>query len=108
LENIAMDLEVIRRPLRYQTRRLRPGDGFVASDGHARLLIAIKRAIPARPISPFDHDGDGHEGGSLPAAQRVLDDLRAEAEAAGVKVNRRWGERRLREEIAKAVAEAES
>jgi len=32
----------------------------------------------------------------------VLDTLRAEAEAAGVRVDRRWGEARLREEIASA------
>lgn len=49
----------------------------------------------------FDHDGDGKPGGSLPAAERGLDDLQAEAEALGVKVDKRWGEARLRDEIAK-------
>lgn len=36
----------------------------------------------------------------------ALDDLRAEAEAAGIKVDRRWGEARLRQEIAAAHASA--
>jgi hypothetical protein len=40
--------------------------------------------------------------GSIPAAVRGLDELRAEAEALGIKVDRRWGDKRLLAEIAKA------
>lgn len=48
----------------------------------------------------------------LVPADDGLDALRAEAEAAGVRVDRRWGETRLREEIAavarpQAAADAE-
>lgn len=53
---------------------------------------------------PLDGDGDGRPGGSLPASERdVCDDLRAEYEAVtGERADMRWGERRLRQEIAKA------
>ncbi len=37
--------------------------------------------------------------------EHEIDQLRAEAEAAGVKVDKRWGVDRIREEIATAVAE---
>lgn len=50
--------------------------------------------------NPFDHDGDGKPGGSLPAAQRGLDDLRAEYEAKyGRPADKRWGEKRFRKEL---------
>jgi hypothetical protein len=55
--------------------------------------------VPAALVAAFDYDGDGSPGGSLPASQRGLDELKAEAHALGVKVDRRWGERRLRAEI---------
>ena len=51
---------------------------------------------------------DGSPGGATeqpaekPKADDDLDELRAEAEAAGVDVDRRWGEKRLRDEISKA------
>lgn len=38
----------------------------------------------------------------LPPTVPSSDDLRAQAEAMGLKVDRRWGDARLREEIAKA------
>jgi hypothetical protein len=50
----------------------------------------------------FDHNGDGKPGGSKPASQRGLGDLKAEAIALGIAIDRRWGERRLRAEIEKA------
>lgn len=37
-----------------------------------------------------------------PASEVALDDLRAQADALGIKVDRRWGEQRLRDEIAAA------
>lgn len=55
-----------------------------------------------KPAGSFDHDADGKPGGSLPADERGLDDLRDEAEALGIKADKRWGEARLRDEIAKA------
>jgi hypothetical protein len=51
---------------------------------------------------PLDRDSDGAPGGSLPAAERGLDALKTEAEALGVRVDRRWGEKRLLAEIERA------
>lgn len=49
----------------------------------------------------FDHDGDGRIGGSLPAAERGLDDLTEDYRALfGRKPDRRWGEATLRRKIA--------
>jgi hypothetical protein len=56
---------------------------------------------------PFDHDRNGAAGGSLPTAERGLDALRSEARGLGISVDNRWGEKRLRDEIAKAQAPAE-
>ena len=56
-------------------------------------------ANPEMPSNPFDKDGDGEFGGSLPADKRGLDDLRAEAESLGIAVDKRWGEKRLMEAI---------
>src|SRR3990167_1786954 len=39
-------VEVIKRPLRYQARRLLPGEVFRASDNDARLLSKIGRVKP--------------------------------------------------------------
>jgi hypothetical protein len=55
-------------------------------------------------IPQLDHDENGKAGGSLPASERGLDDLRAEAESLGVKVNQRWGAPRLQQEIDAALA----
>ena len=77
------------------------------------VLGRIIRPRPQRPASvkptaeadgatelhPLDHDRDGRPGGSLPAGERGLEDLRAQAAARGIKVDRRWGERRLRAEL---------
>lgn len=80
------------RPMRYATRALQAGDEFEASRQDARVLTALGRARPAQEAAPRDDDaGDGG-----------MDALRAEAEAAGVDVDKRWGEKRLRTEIAKA------
>jgi hypothetical protein len=72
------------------------------ADGWREELVAFQ--APAR--HPLDLDGDGAPGGSLPEEERGLEALQAEAEALGIAVDRRWGEKRLRAEIAK-VAEAE-
>lgn len=73
------------------------------------VLGRIIRPRPQRPdvvrptveagAHPLDHDRDGRPGGSLPAGERGLEDLRAQAAARGIKVDRRWGERRLRAEL---------
>lgn len=55
-------------------------------------------------VDPLDHDGDGEKGGSLPAEKRDVAGLQAEAEALGVAVDKRWGEKRLLAEIKKASA----
>lgn len=80
------------RPMRYATRALQAGDEFEASRQDARVLTALGRARPAQAVAPQDGDD----------APDPLDALRAEAEAAGVDVDKRWGEKRLRTEIAKA------
>jgi hypothetical protein len=77
------EMEATKR-LRYGTRRMLAGDTFMARPRDARLLEAIGRARPY--VAPPD----------------PLAPLREEAEAAGVKVDGRWGEDRLREEIAGA------
>jgi 16S rRNA G1207 methylase RsmC len=41
---------VTNRPLRYATRRLKPGEDFIAkSDKDAKVLVAVKRAEYASP-----------------------------------------------------------
>lgn len=72
---------------------------------HQRLgwtVVPEPTPVPATAKLSLDHDGDGAAGGSLPSTERGLDELRAEAEALGVKADRRWGEARIRDEIAKA------
>lgn len=69
----------------YGTRALRAGDEFTAPRQDARALEAVRLAKPFQP-GPAD----------------PLEELRREALAAGVKVDARWGEKRLRDEIAKA------
>jgi len=51
---------------------------------------------------PLDHDNDGEPGGSVSHAERGLSDLVAEAESLGIKVDKRWGAKRLQKEIDKA------
>ncbi len=94
-----------------------PGETFLAKKRDAQVLIYGKRAREARPLadipapppdllacvtSLFDHDRDGHEGGSLPADQRGLEVLRAQAAALGIRVDMRWGQRKLEAVIAEA------
>ncbi|MFN4296791.1 MAG: hypothetical protein ACK4FB_08105 [Brevundimonas sp.] len=57
-------------------------------------------------LANLDRDGDGDPGGSLPADQQgdEIEALRAEAEAKGIAVDKRWGAPRLRKEIAKEIA----
>ena len=71
----------------------------------AEIAARIEAALaPANLPHPLDHDHKDGPGGSLPAEERgdVLAALRAEAEALGLKVDRRWGEAKLRAAIAGA------
>jgi hypothetical protein len=54
---------------------------------------------------PLDHDGDGEPGGSQPAADRGEDiaKLRADATELGVKIDMRWGAKRLQAAIDEAL-----
>jgi hypothetical protein len=80
---------IAERTHNYGTRRLRAGDEYEATDMHASLLVANLMARYA-PSSPSSDE---------------LDRLRAEAEALGVRVDRRWGDIRLRHEIMQARTE---
>lgn len=37
------------KPLTYGSRRIRPGESFAATDSHARLLVALGRAVRQMP-----------------------------------------------------------
>lgn len=55
---------------------------------------------------PLDHDGDGRKGGSKPASDREIDDLRSQYEELfGEVPDRRWGDKRIREAIDSKLAE---
>jgi len=56
--------------------------------------LASMPPTPGPPVEPIAEPDEGHRA--------ELDALRAEAEAAGVRVDRRWGEARLQQEIASA------
>jgi hypothetical protein len=67
----------------YATRRLQAGDEYEATDTDASLLVAVLMARYA-PDKPSADE---------------LEQLRAEAEALGIRVDRRWGPVRLNYEI---------
>jgi hypothetical protein len=80
--------------------------------GMAKSLIASGQAEHYGDAGEVDDgDTDAEQGAGEqtppvdPPAEDDLDALRADAEAAGVKVDKRWGADRLREEIALAVGE---
>ncbi|BEV43930.1 hypothetical protein [Afipia carboxidovorans] len=77
-----------------------PPSGYASRSTPEEIAAAVAAQASAAG-RPFDHDGDGKPGGSLPSVERGLDDLRAKAESLGIKVDKRWGEARLRDEIAK-------
>lgn len=64
--------------------------------GLLRPPVPVPTTLPGHPL---DHDRDGRPGGSMPASARDLDELRAEAARLGIKVDGRWGARRLRAAI---------
>lgn len=88
--------------------RLRPGvPAFVERWDAIKEHEIVKAWISAKALEvvverhPLDHDANGRAGGSLPADERGLGDLRAEyTKAFGVAPDRRWGEKRLSDAIA--------
>ena len=91
------------KALRYNTRHLVAGEGFMASPKDVRVLEAIGKAKRGRPAAdvpeipetlrntvastapatteaahPLDHDGDGAPGGSIKQADPDIGAVRAE------------------------------
>lgn len=87
---------VATKAFRYATRAMMAGDYFEASRRDAKILTAVGKAEVAKPRQPVE----------VPAPPVVVkpdvDDLRAKAEALGIKVDARWGVPRLTTEIAAA------
>lgn len=75
--------------------------GEIEADFEPEYLAMLRRARTVEVIDhPLDGDRDGNLGGSLPARERGVDpSLIAEAKRLGVKVDRRFGENRIRELI---------
>lgn len=70
----------------------------------ASLAVKVLNAPTAR--DPLDHDGDGKKGGSKPAPDRDLDDLRAQYEELfGEAPDKRWGAPRLQSAIDEELGE---
>lgn len=87
-------------PMTYRTRRLQAGDPFEVKDRYEATIWT-----QVRKTARLDYDVPVAPLPSPPAPQPTddgLDALRAEAEAVGVRVDKRWGEARLRQEIASA------
>lgn len=110
-------LRVIKKPLRYphgyNTRMMMPGETFQARKPlDERLLLATKRVEVTRPtvvlpppppalLSQFDHDKNGHPGGSK--APPHTDELKALREEYEAKMGKRpfmgWDTATLREKM---------
>lgn len=84
-----MRMIALRQPfLKYQTRRLLPGDEFDVKPGYGRILKKLGRAMDAPPP---------------PKEVTELDALRAKATALGMTFDGRWGAKRLRSAIDRTV-----
>ena len=99
--------------LTYATRRLQPGDQFDAAERHGRLLVALGMAeeAAAAPKSAFDKIAEGlTEAIAIAKAapfdaneeENSWDALLLEAASIGMKVDKRWGAKRLAAEIEQA------
>lgn len=87
---------VATKPMTYGTRRLEAGDRFeVPNRQHATIWTLVRKT--ARP----DYDV-AVVAQAAPPEPGSLDALRADALALGIRVDRRWGEERLRRQIAEA------
>jgi hypothetical protein len=80
-------------------RHLSAGQGaeLVADDADTDAVAHLQHLVATGQAEVVDEPE--------PDPEAELDDLREQAEAAGVKVDRRWGADRLREEITKATDE---
>ena len=106
------------KSMRYNTRRLVAGEGFMASPKDVRILEAIGKAKRGRPaadlsappatlvakIAAFDGDGNGEPGGSAkPAPDPDLASVRAEyVEKMGKRPFPGWDVAELRRRMANA------
>jgi len=96
-------LDAVFAPKGWQPRALQTEAKAPPASTSGAFIVGKQGAeVFLSPDAKFDHNGDGRPGGSKPAAERGLDDLKAEAIALGITIDRRWGERRLRAEIEKA------
>ena len=98
---------IATRPLRYNTRSLVAGDEFEATDMHARILVGIRKArhAPDKTAAPAvsqERTVRAEPPAHVAANYSDLDKLRVEAQQLGVEVDGRWGDIRLRHEIAQA------
>lgn len=95
----------------YMTRRLQAGDAFLARPGEAKILKAqgkarddydasVKAALAQKPVLTKPATSVGPTQKDPDPEPDHLDDLRNDARALGVHVDGRWGEARLRHEIA--------
>ena len=87
-----------------------------AYEGKGACVTVVRKGAPLRaPVHlpppsaahPFDHDGDGSPGGSLPASERgdEIEAVRVEYEKlTGRAPDKRWGVPRLQKELNRATA----
>ena len=100
LTNSPYDLQSTKGPVRL------PAFGEVSgefTDDYLSLLeasLAVQVTAGGPAADPLDHDGDGRKGGSKPAADRDIEDLRQQYEELfGEAPDKRWGAARLQTAI---------
>jgi hypothetical protein len=111
---------IATKSYRYATRRLQAGEEFEASEMHARILVASRKAAYAEQAQPqqqlrpepaplpvlhetADAAAETEAEVDLPLLDpRNIDSLRAQAARLGVTVDGRWGIARLQHEIMQA------
>jgi hypothetical protein len=115
---------IATKALTYATRRLLPGDEFVARNRDARVLVAIRKAKPGEGVviddpkkksakrrHPLDHDANGKKGGSKVADgdKEALATLRATyKEVVGKNAFNGWDATELQKRIGDHKAGASS
>ncbi len=72
---------------RYGTRHIEAGQEFEIADGFARTLLLVGLATPAVVAPPAAVQADD------------IERLRGDARGLGIKVDQRWGAKRLQAEI---------